>query len=98
MAAQPKCPKLKILLVDLKSEAKSLLKAAGYNMTSGSFGVPYKVPRGDDYLPVIPHGNLSNFAEHEVVVNFVPDIKIQESEGKLPTSANPIGGAAVAGE
>ncbi len=73
MSDQPKYPQPKIFLVDLGSEAEHVLSNAGYNVSRGSFGVHYKVPRNDDYSPVIPNGSLPNFAEQEVVaVDLVP--------------------------
>lgn len=68
LSDQPKYPKPKILLVDLESEAEHVLKNAGYNVSSGSFGIPYKVPRDDEHSPVIHNGNLPNFTEQEVIV------------------------------
>ena len=43
-AEVPKYPKPNILLVDLEAAAKNVLAAEGYNVSSGSFGLPYKVP------------------------------------------------------
>jgi len=99
MVHQPKYPKPKILLLDLESEAESILKDAGYNVTSGSFGVPYKVPRDDNRSPVIPNGSLPDFAEQEVVaVNLVPDDNLEGPSGKsLRHSENLIGGQGIVG-
>ena|SRR5215211_2549333 len=87
MAHQPKYPKPKILLLDLESEVESILKDAGYNVTSGSFGVPYKVPRYDSRSPVIPNGSLPNFTEQEVVVmNLMSGNEMEEPSGEKLTS------------
>lgn len=87
MSEQPKYPRPKILLVDLENEAEHILKNAGYNVSSGTFGVPYHVLRDDDYSPVIPNGYLPNFNEQEVVVvNLVPGNSLKGSIGQKVTS------------
>ena len=68
MNDEPKYPKPKILLVDLEREAESVLTDVGYNVVSGSFGVPYEVPRDYGFSSVIPNCSLPNFGELEVVV------------------------------
>jgi hypothetical protein len=56
-------------LVDLKDETETVLKAEGYNVSSGSFGVPYKVPRDDSLFPVIVNGSLPlNLTAREIIV------------------------------
>ena len=65
----PKYPRPKILLVDMELETELVLQDHGWNVTTGSFGTPYKVAKSDDYLPIVPNGNLpSDFAEQEIVV------------------------------
>jgi hypothetical protein len=60
----PKYPRPKILLIDMKDETESVLKAEGYDVVAGSFGVPYRVPKEDKLFPVIINGSLpSNFTE-----------------------------------
>lgn len=38
----PKYQKPKIMLVDIKDDAEVVLKKAGFNVTSGTFGTPYR--------------------------------------------------------
>ena len=73
----------KILLIDLDADSEEVLKAAGFNISSGSFGVPYRVKISDDFVPVIPNGALpDDYSEQEiVVVNLV----------KAPSLSGPIG-------
>lgn len=65
----PKYHKPLILLLDLEDETQAALEAAGYNVSTGSFGKPYRVDKSDDFEPVITNATFpANFAEHEVVV------------------------------
>jgi hypothetical protein len=84
----PKYQKPKILLIDVETTAKDALQAEGYNVSSGSFGLPYKVPVSDSPVPVIPNGKLEYFAEQEiVVVDLVPARILDEPVGEKVTSA-----------
>ena len=79
----------KILLIDLKDEIKTVLKAEGYNVEAGSFGVPYRVPKDDTLFPVITNGSLpSNLTEREIIViDLVPtDILNQRYRGETNVS------------
>lgn len=60
--------KPKILLIDLPSELTNKLKSAGFNVSAGTFGSPYKVEVSDNYQPVIPNPNLPNFSEQEIII------------------------------
>lgn len=70
-----KYPIPKILLVDMKDETENILKAEGYNVATGSFGVPYKIPRSHKVVPVIMNGTLpTDFTEQEIIViDLVPN-------------------------
>lgn len=63
-----KYPKPKILLVDLPDSVTTQLITAGFNVRSGSFGHPYKVPVADNYVPVIAKAELPNHTEQEVII------------------------------
>jgi len=60
--------KPKILLIDLPSELTNKLKSAGFNVSAGTFGTPYKVEVSDNYQTVIPNPNLPNFSEQEIII------------------------------
>jgi len=60
--------KPKILLIDLPSELTNKLKSAGFNVSAGTFGSPYKVEVSDNYQTVIPNPNLPNFSEQEIII------------------------------
>jgi len=60
--------KPKILLIDLPSELTNKMKSAGFNVSAGTFGSPYKVKVSDNYQPVIPNPNLPNFSEQEIII------------------------------
>ena len=84
-----KYPRPNILLVDLESRIEAALKARGYSVSSGSFGVPYKVPRDDSYMPVIVNGDLTKSSVSEqdiVIVDLVTGNSLNEAQGEKHTS------------
>jgi hypothetical protein len=83
----PRYPKPKILLVDVEPGSRDALEAEGYNVSSGSFGLPYKVPISDKDVPVIPNGELEHFAEQEIIViDLLPTELLDEPIGEKVTS------------
>ncbi len=83
-----KFPRPKILLMDMEDETEVVLKAAGYNVSTGSFGVPYKVPKSDSFQPVIANGKLPpGFTEQEIIViDLVPADPLENPRGEKHTS------------
>ncbi|MBW4501383.1 MAG: hypothetical protein KME57_17930 [Scytonema hyalinum WJT4-NPBG1] len=83
-----KYPRPKILLVDMGIETEVVLKSAGHNVSVGSFGVPYKVPKRDDIFPVIVNGKLPvNASEQEIVIiDLVASDILNQPEGEKHTS------------
>lgn len=63
-----KCPKPKILLLDVEDSAVKALKSVGLNVSVGTLGAPYKVARNDGYQPIISRWSAPNHAEQEVAV------------------------------
>ena len=79
--------KPKILLIDLPKELNEKLKSAGFNVTAGTFGSPYKVEVSDKYQPVIPNPNLPNFSEQEIIIiDLTPPPILNSPAGKKITS------------
>lgn len=75
-----KYPKPKILLIDIKDDSEARLKEAGYNVSAGTFGVPYLVPKSDQYLPLNFKPNLPNHSEQEIIIiDLVTDKPLKES-------------------
>jgi len=70
---KPKYSKPKILLLDLESDCTESLGSAGYNVRSGSFGIPYRVKAGDGFLRVAFNSELPNFSEQEIIVADLED-------------------------
>lgn len=66
--AAEKIPKPKILLLDFPNSASSALLAKGFNVTTGTLGKPYKVPKEGRFLPVIGISDTPNHTEQEIVV------------------------------
>jgi len=83
-----KYPKPKVLLLDIDSDIESNLKDAGYNVSNGSFGIPYKVPKEDGYQPVIVNGSMpSDVAEQEIIIiNLLPRDVLDKPIGEKATS------------
>jgi len=58
-----------ILLIDQSDAAATVLREAGYNVSTGSFGSPYPVPASDKLLQAVMTGALPSTAgEQEIVV------------------------------
>jgi hypothetical protein len=78
----------KILLIDMKDDAETLLKSEGYNVAAGSFGVPYRVQKADQLFPVIINGALPpNFAEQEIfIIDLLPSDPLSQPKGEKHTS------------
>ena len=84
---QPKYPKPKILLIDLKDDSEAVLRKAGFNVSSGTFGRPYRVPKSDEFVPVIPNGSLPETGEQEIVIiDLLADEPLEEPQGQKVTS------------
>jgi len=65
----PKYPKPKILLMDINDQTETALRTEGYTISIGSFGVPYRVEKGNGLLPVIMNATLPrDYTEQEIIV------------------------------
>lgn len=67
-----KYQKPKIMLIDMPENCSEAIENAGYNVTRGSFGTPYRVgPSGDLCEVVFDSCKLPNIQEQEIIfVNF----------------------------
>ena len=78
-----KYAKPKILLIDLEKDVETTLTKEGYNIVTGTFGKPYKVPKDSSYLPVIVNASLPNYTEQEVVIiDLMPNEIAPQAEGE----------------
>ncbi|MDQ3566022.1 MAG: hypothetical protein M3436_18680 [Pseudomonadota bacterium] len=73
-ASELKHPKPKVLLLDIDDGAAEALADKGFNVTRGTFGTPYKVPKSGNY-PIIGRAKLPNHQEQEIVV---VDLHVEE--------------------
>ncbi len=64
----PKYPKPKILLIDLEEEIESKLKTSGYNISTGSFGSPYKVNKEDKYNFIYSDAEMPTVRDQEIFI------------------------------
>ncbi len=82
-----KYSKPKIMLIDIKDDSENVLKKAGFNVASGTFGTPYKVKKSDKLLPVIPNQNLRNCEEKEVIIiDLMSSKMLEDVSGEKVTS------------
>jgi hypothetical protein len=88
-----------ILLIDIGENTESILRQEGYDISTGSFGVPYRVPKinaselfpGINRLePVFIENSLpKNFIESEVVViNLLSPAPIARQSQRIPPLAD----------
>jgi len=63
-----KYPKPKVMLLDVPAPASQAVIEAGFNVSTGTFGTPYRVQKEDTYLPVIGQAELPNYMEQEIIV------------------------------
>jgi len=64
----PKYLKPKILLIDIKDDSEAVLRNSGFNVSSGTFGTPYRVKKSDSYQAIIPNAHLRDCEEQEIVI------------------------------
>jgi hypothetical protein len=58
----------KVICIDLLDEAVSVLRGAGYQVTTGTLGQPFSVPAADRYMRLPMSAQVPGFAEQEVVI------------------------------
>src|SRR5947208_2468055 len=78
----------RVLLVDLKEEEARILIQAGYNISTASFGNPYKITKSDGVFPVIPNDDMpDNYTEQEIIIidTATPSILEKPKGEKLTT-------------
>jgi len=87
----PKYEKPKILLIDLPEDVLERVKSAGFNVSAGTFGSPYKVSKSDNYYPVIFEAKLPNFSEQEIIfIDLTPPEILDDPVGEKLTSEGEI--------
>ena len=57
-----------VLVIDCETDVSEELLAAGYDVTRGSLGYPYEVPKGDGFVPVTFDTQLGNYPEQDIVI------------------------------
>jgi len=88
-SSPPKYLKPKILLLDLSEDVSSALTDSGFNVSIGTLGRPYKVPRRSSYLPLIGSGEIPPHTEQDIVI---VDLKYQYiDDGPLGEKVRPDG-------
>src|SRR5438477_9785514 len=69
--AKPLYPQPQVLLIDLGDETEAVLRAEGYNVSSGTLGTPFKVERSNKHRPIPLQSQEDlplNFYEYDVVM------------------------------
>ena len=79
-------PKPKILLLDMPRDCENVLKAAGYNVKAGSFGIPCRVePSSTLHYVNLRTCKLPNLQEQEVVIaNLAHPASVLGPQGESP--------------
>jgi hypothetical protein len=90
---EPKFPRPKVLVVDLPKDSVEVFRVAGYNLTQGSFGQPFRVPSAPGkYHHLKPKATLPNYTEQEVIVADLaapePVYAPQVDDGPPPTESS----------
>jgi hypothetical protein len=88
----PKYPRPKILLMDLEAKVEETLKRAGYNVETGSFGAPVKVPAERKHVAVPVARAAPNETEQEVIVLDNGALDPIEREHQIPLKERSIFG------
>lgn len=58
-----------VLLLDVDTASELALREAGFNISTGSFGTPYKIAARDGMQQVIENGHLpANYTEQEIII------------------------------
>lgn len=65
---KPKYPKPKIILIDLPDDVFNSLRSESFNVSAGTFGIPYKVKPQKNYLPMSIEFDLPNHTEQEIII------------------------------
>lgn len=68
MPGNPKYQHPKILTIDTDPKVSDVLIKEGYNVSVGTFGKPYKVPKSSNYNPVVVDASLPNYTEQEIII------------------------------
>ncbi len=81
-----KYPKPKILIIDVEPRCAEVLKHAGYNVSIGSFGIPYKVKKSNRLHYVSQTSmNLPNIEEQEIIIlNMLPPNSLDSPPDENP--------------
>jgi len=79
--------KPRILTIDLPVSLAQRLRGAGYNVLPGTFGRPYKVKKGDDFVPIIAKASVPHYAEQDIVaIDLTPPSLADRPQGEKHTS------------
>jgi hypothetical protein len=80
-----KYPDPKILLLDMSSDVEKALRQAGYNVSTGSFGTPYRTPKSDSYSPLPQnHSFPPNYTEQDIVIVDLAPQSIMDRHPEIP--------------
>ncbi|RYZ68918.1 MAG: hypothetical protein EOP09_08640, partial [Proteobacteria bacterium] len=85
---EAKFPKPKILLLGIEGNVGTALGTMGFNITMGTFGVPYKVEKSDVYQPLIGEPYLPKHSEKEIIV---VDLSYSLRSGPSGEKSRPLG-------
>jgi len=78
----------KVLLMDMGEDVRNVVRAAGFTVSTGSFGTPYRVPIHDGFVRLAYNHDLpKDFAEQDIVVVDTEPTHILDHAGDAPPVA-----------
>jgi len=82
-------PHPQVLLIDVGEAAARALRVEGFNVSTATFGTPYRVIKCDDFTPLVTNAAFpEDFADHDiVVVNLMPPAASNDRGGEKDTSS-----------
>ena len=84
--SSPKFDRPNILLIDMDRKCEAALSSAGYNVSMGTFGIPFEVPRSDAlYRASLDSHCLPNLEEQDIIIlNMAPPSALTGPYGGPP--------------
>ena len=78
----------KVLLMDMGEDVRDVVRATGFDVSTGSFGTPYRVPIHDGFVRLVYNHDLpKDFAERDIVVVDTEPADVLDRAGDAPPVA-----------
>jgi hypothetical protein len=84
----------RILLIDVRDDSANALRSDGFDVSTASFGEPFRVERGNYRHTVVPDTNLlGNFTEQDVIIidlAMPPQLEVEVESEETPDNVDHI--------